>query len=86
MPTPFDDMTERRQVVGEVGSRIDERVTDAGLRREVDDLPEGACAEQTRGGPGVGEIGADEPEPRLAREPREDMPAAPRLSSSRDRR
>ena len=64
-------MTERRQVVGEVGAGIDERVADTGLRRKVDDLPEGAVAEQARCCPGVGEIGADEPEPRLAHEPRE---------------
>ena len=44
--TSLDDVAERGQIVGEVRSGIDERITNARLRRQVNDLPERTVAKQ----------------------------------------
>ena len=50
----LDDVPEGRQVVGKVRAGIDERVANAGLRREMDHLPERAVGEKARRRSGIG--------------------------------
>ena len=68
LPAAFDDMAERRQVVGKVSARIDERISDAGLRGKMHDLRVCAATEQSRGGLRIGEIDALEPKPGARRQ------------------
>ena len=71
MAATLDDVAERRQVVGEIRGGIDERVAHAGLRSEMDHLPERAVRKKTRGRVGIGQVHANEPEGRMAGELRE---------------
>ena len=65
----FDDVAECSQVVGEVRAGIDERMADAGLRRQVDDLPEPAVREKVGRRPGIGQVHSRKPESVVGSEP-----------------
>ena len=58
----FDDVAERRQVVGEIRAGIDERMADAGLRRQMDHLPEPAVREKVGRRFRIGEVHSRKPE------------------------
>ena len=67
----LEDVAERRQVVGDVGLGIDERIAHAGLRGEMDDAREAAVREQLRRRARVGQVEAFEPESRQPFEARD---------------
>src|SRR6185312_7975305 len=57
MPAPFEHMAERDEVVAHVGAGIDQRMANAGLRRQMHDAVE-AAREQCGRRRAVGEVDA----------------------------
>ena len=58
----LEDVAERRQVVGDVGLGVDQRIAHAGLRREMDDATEAAGFEKLSRRARVGKVETFEPE------------------------
>ena len=56
VPATFEHVEEAREVGVNVGMRIDQRMTHAGLRGEMHDIGEAMRSEQFRHGPAVGNI------------------------------
>ena len=60
VPATFEDSREAGQIGIDIGERIDERMPNAGLRREVNDVRKAMLLEQRGHSLAIGEIELDE--------------------------